>query len=107
MATEKILMACVEKGGSRNEMHEVVKVHSVAAGKVVKEEGKSNDLLDRLGNDDAIPFTVNELAGLVGDGSEFVGRASEQTDEFIDEVVEPRLDQHRELLGELDATLSV
>ena len=107
MATEKILMACVEKGGSRNEMHEVVKVHSVAAGLVVKEEGKSNDLLERLGNDGAIPFTVSELAGLVGDGSEFAGRASEQTDEFIDEVVEPRLDQHRELLGELDSTLSV
>ncbi|HIJ79107.1 MAG: adenylosuccinate lyase [Desulfobulbaceae bacterium] len=107
MATEKILMACVEKGGSRNEMHEVVKVHSVAAGKVVKEEGQANDLLERLGNDPAVPFTVSELAALVGDGSEFVGRAAEQTDEFLDEVVEPRLEQYRALLGELDSTLSV
>ena len=63
MATEKILMACVEKGKSRQEMHEVIKVHSVAAGKVVKEEGMENDLLTRLANDPAVPFSVPELKG--------------------------------------------
>ncbi len=107
MATEKILMACVEKGKSRQEMHEVVKVHSVAAGKVVKEEGRDNDLLTRLGNDPAVPFTVAELEALVGDGSEFAGRAPEQVDEFIAEVVRPRLAQYSDLLGDLDASLSV
>src|SRR5210317_23811 len=61
MATEKILMAGVEKGKSRQELHEIIKVHSLAAGKVVKEEGKENDLLERLANDPDIPFTANEL----------------------------------------------
>lgn len=107
MATEKILMECVEKGKSRQEMHEVVKVHSVAAGKVVKEEGKDNDLLVRLGNDEAIPFSVAELEAMIGDGREFVGRAAEQTEEFLAEVVEPRLAGYKDLLGALDSTLTV
>ncbi|MFZ5775656.1 MAG: adenylosuccinate lyase [Thermodesulfobacteriota bacterium] len=108
MATEKILMACVERGKSRQEMHEVIKVHSVAAGLVVKQEGKDNDLLVRLGEDPAVPFTTAELHELVGDGSEFVGRAAEQTDEFLDEVVMPRLSRYPELLeGGVDATLTV
>jgi adenylosuccinate lyase len=107
MATEKILMASVERGKSRQEMHEVVKVHSVAAGRVVKEEGLANDLLKRLADDDAIPFSQEELTELVGDGSEFTGRASAQTDEYLDEVVVPRLDDYKELLGGIDSSLSV
>lgn len=107
MATEKILMAAVEKGKSRQEMHEVVKVHSVAAGKVVKEEGGDNDLLTRLADDDRIPFSRAELDALVGNSNEFTGRASEQTDEFLDEVVLPRLARYQELLGTVDATLAV
>ena len=107
MATEKILMACVEKGKSRQEMHEVIKVHSVAAGKVVKEEGLANDLLARLANDPAVPFTEQELKELIGDGSEFVGRAPQQTDEFLDEVVIPRLALYKDILGGVDSALSV
>ena len=107
MATEQILMACVEKGKSRQEMHEVIKVHSVAAGKVVKEEGKENDLLVRLANDSAVPFTVQELQDLIGDGSQFVGRAPQQTNEFLDEVVLPRLAQYNDILGGVDSALSV
>jgi len=107
MATEKILMASVERGKSRQEMHEVVKVHSVAAGRVVKEEGLENDLLIRLADDDAIPFSLDELLELVGDGGEFTGRASAQTDEFLDEVVMPRLEINKELLGDVDSSLSV
>lgn len=107
MATEKILMAAVEKGKSRQEMHEVVKIHSVAAGKVVKEEGGDNDLLARLAADERIPFTRQELDGLVGNPKEFTGRAAKQTDEFLDEVVLPRLARYQELLGNVDATLAV
>lgn len=107
MATEKILMAAVEKGKSRQEMHEVVKVHSVAAGKQVKEEGGDNDLLQRLADDDRIPFTRADLEKLAGNPGEFTGRAEQQTDEFLDEVVTPRLEQYKELLGNVDATLSV
>lgn len=107
MATEKILMACVERGRSRQEMHELIKVHSVAAGKVVKEEGRDNDLLVRLGNDPAVPFSAAELQELVGDTGQFVGRAPQQTDEFLDEVVLPRLAGYKDLLGEMDSSLSV
>jgi len=98
MATEKILMACVERGKSRQEMHEVIKVHSVAAGLVVKEEGKDNDLLARLGNDDHIPFSYNELLDLIGDSSQFAGRACAQTEEYIHTIVEPRLASYQNLL---------
>jgi len=107
MATEKILMACVEKGESRQEMHEAIKIHSVAAGKVVKVEGRENDLLDRLAADPSVPFTLGELKALVGDGSDFVGRAPQQTDEFLDEVVMPRLARYQDLLGGVDTALSV
>lgn len=107
MSTEKILMACVAKGQSRQAVHEAIKIHSLAAGKVVKEEGAENDLLVRLGNDQTIPFSTNELLDMIGDGRQFVGRAAEQTDEFLLEVVEPRLRKYDDLLGKTESTLSV
>ncbi len=107
MATEKILMECVEMGKSRQEMHEVVKVHSIAAGLAVKNDGVANDLLSRLGDDDSIPFTTDELNAMVGDGSEFVGRAPEQTEEYLAEVVDVRLGHYKDLLGSMDSALSV
>ena len=107
MATEKILMECVEKGKSRQEMHEVVKVHSVAAGKVVKQDGGDNDLLIRLGNDDDIPFSTEELVAMIGTGEEFTGRAAEQTEEYLTEVVEPRLAQYTDMIGDINSELSV
>ncbi len=107
MSTEKILMECVEKGESRNVMHEVVKVHSVEAGLEVKNNGSANDLLVRLGQDDRIPFSQAELEAMVGDGSEFTGRAPEQTVEYLDEEVQPVLDKYSDLLGEMDSSLNV
>ncbi|MBU0674653.1 MAG: adenylosuccinate lyase [Proteobacteria bacterium] len=107
MATEKILMASVAKGKSRQEIHEVIKVHSIAAGREVKEEGANNDLLKRLADDPAIPFQLEELFDLIGDGSEFTGRAEAQTDEYLDEIVEPRLVGLKNLIGNTDQTLSV
>ena len=107
MSTEKILMECVAKGESRNVMHEVVKTHSVAAGFEVKNNGVSNDLLVRLGKDKAIPFSQGELEAMVGDGSEFIGRASEQTVEYIEEEVQPVLDKYNKLLGDMDSSLNV
>ncbi|MEA2083797.1 MAG: adenylosuccinate lyase [Thermodesulfobacteriota bacterium] len=107
MVTEKILMACVEKGKSRQEMHEVIKEHSIAAGKVVKEQGLDNDLLKRLAEDDTVPFDEQGLKDIVGSGSGFTGRACEQTDEFLDEVVEPRLKDYKDLLGDMDVALTV
>ncbi|MBU0943029.1 MAG: adenylosuccinate lyase [Proteobacteria bacterium] len=107
MSTEKILMEAVEKGKSRQEMHEVVKEHSLAAGKVVKEQGLDNDLLERLAQDDRIPFSFSEIMALVGDYRQFTGRASAQTDEYIREVVVPLLAAREDQMGEVDSSLSV
>jgi len=107
MATEKILMACVARGGSRQEVHEIIREHSVAAALSVKEGGNENDLLERLANDKRIPFEINELKNLLSDYQEFTGRAAEQTTEFLDEVVVPLLDQYRDDIGGIDSTLKV
>ena len=107
MATEKILMACVERGKSRQDMHEVIRDHSVAAGLAVKEEGLGNDLLDRLGDDDRVPFTTEELYGLIGNYNEFTGRAAEQTVDYLGDIVSPVLDRYKDLIGNVDASLKV
>jgi len=107
MATEKILMACVEKGQSRQEMHEVIREHSVAAGLAVKEQGIENDLLVRLADDDRIPFDQDVLEELIGNYQEFTGRAEAQTEEFLDEVVAPVLDKYQSMIGDVDASLKV
>ena len=86
MATENILMAAVSAGGDRQELHEKIRRHSVAAAKVVKEEGGENDLLGRLASDAAFgDVDIQQMA----DASQFVGRSPEQVDQFIADVVEP------------------
>lgn len=107
MATEKILMACVEQGESRQHVHEIIKLHSLAAGRLVKEEGAGNDLLSRLGNDAGIPFTEADLLDMVGETGQFTGRAQQQTEEFIAEVVDPVLNRHRQLLSDVHEDISV
>lgn len=107
MATEKILMEAVEKGESRQEMHELIKEHSLDAGKVVKEQGKENDLLNRLAEDDRIPFSLQELELMISDYSQFTGRAKEQTEEFLSEVVSPLLKENSAQIKIIDATLAV
>lgn len=86
MITENVLMEAVKAGGDRQELHELIRQHSQAAGAVVKQEGKPNDLLDRLRQDKAFA-TVN--LDEVANPSQLVGRAPEQVDEFLAEVVEP------------------
>ncbi len=107
MATEKILMACVERGKSRQEMHEVIREHSVAAGLDVKNQGVDNNLLARLASDSRVPFDQDELLGLVSNFQQFTGRAAEQTSEFLDEVVRPVLRKYSDLGGDIDASLQV
>jgi adenylosuccinate lyase len=107
MATEKILMRSVEKGQSRQEMHEIIKKHSIAAGIVVKEEGKENDLLFRLAADEHIPFSLEELVAMVGDYSKFTGRAKEQTEEYLSEVVYPLLAKPSNQIMTIDSALLV
>jgi len=98
MATENILMACVKRGGDRQELHEVIRTHSQAAAARVKQEGLDNDLLDRLASDPAIGMTRAEIDATL-DMREFVGRAPQQVDEFLAEHVQPVLDRHRGRLG--------
>ncbi len=86
MATENILMAAVEAGGDRQDLHERIRVHSVAAANVVKIEGGENDLLERLRKDPA--FAKVDVDAETSP-EKFVGRASEQVEEFIESVVEP------------------
>ncbi|HLQ43852.1 MAG TPA: adenylosuccinate lyase, partial [Planctomycetaceae bacterium] len=86
MATEEILMAGVQAGGDRQDLHERIRVHSQAAAQQVKEHGRPNDLLDRLRADAA--FASVDL-GQILDPRRFVGRAPEQVDSFIAHVVEP------------------
>ncbi|RMF91171.1 MAG: adenylosuccinate lyase, partial [Planctomycetota bacterium] len=86
MATENIMMAAVEKGGDRQELHEVIRRHSQAAAAEVKQHGKPNDLLERLENDPV--FAGVDVRGAL-DVHRFVGRAPEQVDEFLEKVVAP------------------
>ena len=86
MATENILMAAVEAGGDRQDLHERIRVHSQAASAEVKQEGRENDLLSRLKTDPA--FAGIDLDAET-DPAKFVGRAPEQVDAFIEEQVEP------------------
>ena len=90
MATENILMQAVAQGGDRQTLHEAIRQHSHAAGAVVKQEGKPNDLLDRLAADSA--FAKVDIQA-VTDPSLFVGRAPEQVDEFLAGTVQPILDR--------------
>lgn len=97
MATEVILMECVKKGGDRQELHEAIRVHSMAAGNAVKDEGKSNDLLERIGKDPLFAAIHDDLDRLI-DPKLFVGRSPEQVDEFISEEIDPILEENRHLL---------
>jgi adenylosuccinate lyase len=95
MATENILMAGVRAGGDRQDLHERIRRHSQAAAAVVKQQGLPNDLLERLKQDEA--FAKVSLDAAV-DPAAFVGRAPEQVDEFIADVVEPIRAKYREHL---------
>jgi adenylosuccinate lyase len=86
MATENILMAAVQAGGDRQELHERIRRHSHDAAHRVKQEGLANDLLTRLQNDPA--FEKVDIAAALNP-QHFIGRAPEQVDEFLTDVVEP------------------
>ena len=93
MATENILMAAVRAGGDRQALHEVIRVHSMDAAKKIKEEGGANDLLERLAADPAFASIRDRFDELVNP-RDFIGRAPEQTEEFIANCVDPVLEAH-------------
>jgi len=106
MATEIILMEGVKAGGSRQELHEAVRQHSLAAAKRVKEEGAENDLMSRIAEDERFRAVHSRLPSLT-DPAKFTGRAAEQVGEFLDEEVEPLFATHADLLGKVDGWLAV
>ena len=86
MATENILMDAVKRGADRQQLHERIRVHSMEAARVVKEQGGENDLLERIAGDRIFGVTLGELNALVSP-ERYTGRASRQTEEFIGDVV--------------------
>lgn len=99
MATENILMEEVKLGGDRQELHEKIRVHSMEAAKRVKEEGLNNDLIERLIKDET--FKINEETSKeLLDAKKFTGRAENQVVDFITELINPILEENKNLLGE-------
>ena len=98
MATENIMMDAVKAGGDRQELHERIREHSMAAGRVVKAEGKPNDLLERIAADPAFNMTMEQLQKVMKPEN-FVGRAPQQVEEFVAEVIRPILDRYQAELG--------
>lgn len=92
MATETILMHAVRRGGDRQELHERIRKHSMAAARRMKDEGAHADLLERIADDDAFGLSAGELAELV-DPMRFVGRAPQQVERFLERDVAPVLER--------------
>ena len=90
MATEALIVRAVNAGGDRQAVHEVIRVHSIAAARAMKDEGRHNDMLERLAKDPAFPVPSADLAA-VTDPMRFVGRAPQQVDDFLAEVIQPIL----------------
>ena len=99
MATENILMDAVKAGGDRQELHEKIRQLSMEAGKVVKEEGKDNDLLERIAADPAFHLTKADLASAM-EPAKYVGRAPRQVKKYLAEVIRPLLEANKDALGE-------
>lgn len=105
MATEYIIMEAVKNGGDRQEIHELIREHSVEASKQVKEFGNDNDLIERIINDERFPIDKEKLLKLL-DAKNFIGFAPKQTEEFLKNEVQPILEENKHLIG-LDADLKV
>ena len=98
MATENIMMDAVKAGGDRQELHERIRELSMEAGKNVKVNGGENNLLELIAADPAFNLSLEDLKKTM-EPSRYVGRAKEQVDAFLSQVVRPILDENKELLG--------
>ena len=90
IASENILMDAVKKGGDRQELHELIREHSIAAGRRVKEEGLDNDLIERIASDPRFGLSRDEIVTNL-DPKNYTGRSEHQVEEFIRDVVDPML----------------
>jgi adenylosuccinate lyase len=102
MATENIMMAAVKRGGDRQDLHERIRVHSLEAARMVKQEGKPNDLIERIAGDASFGLSKEQLRGVL-DAKLYIGRSPQQVEEFVKGEVEPVLARHsgwRDMAGE-------
>lgn len=105
MATENIMMDAVKAGGDRQELHERIRTLSMEAGRNVKEKGLDNNLLELIAADPAFNMSLDELKKTM-DPSKYTGRSEQQVEEFVAEVIQPILEENKELLG-LKAEINV
>ena len=98
MATENIMMDAVKAGGDRQELHEKIRQLSMEAGKTVKEEGKDNNLLELIAADPSFHLSLEDLEASM-QPERYVGRSPKQTEDYINEVVNPILEENKALLG--------
>ncbi len=98
MATENIIMESVKKGGDRQELHERVRIHSMDAAQRVKGEGLNNDLIDRIISDDYFNLSEDEIKSIINP-NKFIGRAPSQVVEFIEEYVNPIINDNKDALN--------
>ncbi len=106
MATENIMMDAVKKGGDRQVLHEQIRIHSIAAGAVVKEQGLPNDLLSRIAADPIFALTEEEIRKNM-DASKYVGRSPQQVTEFFEQEVAPVLEKYSQLIVQSETELKV
>lgn len=106
MATENIMMDAVKKGGDRQQLHERIRVHSIAAGAVVKEQGLPNDLISRIAADPLFSLTEEEITQSLNPAA-YIGRSPEQVSEFLQSEVSPVLERYAECLKTDSAQLKV
>lgn len=99
MATENIMMDAVKRGGDRQNLHEKLRVYSQEAARLVKEEGQPNTLIDKICADPEFGVTKEEVEKIL-EPINFVGRAPKQTEEFLDNIIDPLLKANAEYLGE-------
>ncbi|MGR3318124.1 MAG: adenylosuccinate lyase [Candidatus Anammoxibacter sp.] len=98
MATENILMEVVNKGGDRQLLHERIKIHSMETVHILKKGVDKNDLLERIGNDEAFKSIKMNLQS-IAEPKKFIGRAPQQVDDFVKGTVMPILDKHKDVIG--------
>jgi adenylosuccinate lyase len=106
LATENILLAAVQNGADRQETHEIIRVHSQAAAHQVKAEGAANDLLDRLRNDPHFSRLDLDWDSVL-DPRAYIGRAPEQVDRFIEQIVEPIRSRYTGAIGSAPVQMRV
>lgn len=106
MASENIMMDAVKKGGDRQALHERIRLHSIEAGKQVKDLGLENDLIDRIAADPAFGLSRDEILSHM-EASRYIGRCPEQVEEFLDNFIRPVLEKYHDALAGEAARLSV